>query len=48
MQEHGRLEAELARVRAAATKETQIARQVEMNLEIMRLREQLAAVKAIL
>ena len=41
-----RLEAEAARLRAAASRETQIARQVELNLELKRAEADLAAATA--
>jgi len=48
LQECARLDAEIARVRAAATKEKQIARQVQFNMELQRLRAaRLAAAKNI-
>ncbi len=37
LQECARLEAEIARLRAAAAKEKQMARQVELNLELKRV-----------
>jgi hypothetical protein len=36
LREYSRVEAEIARLRSAAEKETQIPRQVELNLEIKR------------
>lgn len=44
--ERGRLEAQIARLRAAAAKESQVARQVELNLELKRLRAEYAAAGA--
>jgi hypothetical protein len=41
-----RLEAEIARLRAAAAKEKQMARQVELNLELKRLEAERASAKA--
>lgn len=42
--EHGRLSAELAGLRATATKEKQLNRRVELNLAVRRLETQLAAI----
>ena len=42
LQECARLDVEIARLRAAAAKEKQMARRVELNLELKRLNEQLA------
>lgn len=42
LEECGHLEAEIARLRSAAAKETQIARQVELNLELKRAEAALA------
>lgn len=44
--EHQRLEAEAARLRALAGKESQIAKRVEQNQALQRLRAELAAVRA--
>ena len=44
--EHQRLEAEAARLRALAGKETQIAKRVDQNLALQRLQAELAAVRA--
>lgn len=44
--EHQRLEAEAARLRALAGKESQIAKRVEQNLALQRLQAELAAVRA--
>jgi hypothetical protein len=41
----GRLDAEIVRLRAAAAKEKQISRQVELNLELKRVETQLAAAR---
>ena len=41
-----RLEAQMARLRAAAAKERQVARQVELNLEIMRVQAEHSAAQA--
>ncbi len=46
LQECARLEAEIARLRAAAAKEKQLARQVELNLEIKRVEAAQAAALA--
>jgi len=46
LQECARLEAQITALRAAAEKETQIARQVDLNLELKRLRAGLAAARA--
>jgi hypothetical protein len=45
LREFGRLEAEAARLRAAAKKEKQIAKRVELNLELKRVEGQLAITK---
>jgi hypothetical protein len=45
LRECERLEAEIVRLRAAATKEKQVARLVDLNLEIKRLEQQLFAAK---
>lgn len=44
--EHQRLEAEAARLRALAGKESQIAKRVDQNLALQRLQAELAAVRA--
>jgi len=44
--EHQRLEAEAARLRAQAGKESQIAKRVDQNLALQRLQVELAAVRA--
>lgn len=44
--EYTRLEARLASLCAAATRETQVARQVELNLEVQRLRQALTALRS--
>jgi len=46
LQECARLEAQITALRAAAEKETQIARQVDLNLEVKHLRAGLAAARA--
>ena len=46
LQECARLEAEIARLRAAAAKEKQMARRVELNLELKRLEAAQAAARA--
>jgi len=46
LEEHTRLEGEIARLRGAAAKTKQMARQVELNLEIRRLQTALVAAKA--
>ena len=43
LRECARLEVEIARLRAAATKERQLARQVELNLELKRVEAAKAA-----
>jgi len=45
LQECARLDAEIARLRAAAAKEKQMARQVELNLELKRVQAALAVAK---
>lgn len=45
LREYTRLDAQIAALRGAAEKETQIARQVELNLEINRVKAQLAAAR---
>jgi hypothetical protein len=45
LKECARLDAEIAGLRAAATKERQIARQVELNLELKRVESRLAAAR---
>lgn len=44
--EHQRLDAEAARLRALAVKETQIAKRVELNLALQRLQAELTAARA--
>lgn len=46
LQECARLEVQITALRAAAEKETQIARQVDLNLEVKRLRAGLATARA--
>lgn len=45
LRECARLDAEIARLRAAAAKEKQVARQVELNLELKRVERQRSAVR---
>jgi hypothetical protein len=45
LRESVRLEAEIARLRAAAVREKQVTRQVELNLELKRVEAQLAAAR---
>lgn len=45
LRQHGRLDAEIARLRAAAEKETQLARQVDLNLELKRVEAQMNAAR---
>ena len=46
LQECARLDGEIARLRATATKEKQMARRVELNLELKRVEEAQAAARA--
>jgi hypothetical protein len=46
LQEYARLDAEIVRLRAAAAKEKQLARQVELNLELKRIEVAMAATRA--
>jgi len=46
LQECARLEAQITALRASAEKEAQIARQVDLNLELMRMKAGLAAARA--
>jgi hypothetical protein len=46
LQEYSRLDAEIGRLRVAAARERQMARQVELNLEIKRIEAARAAVRS--
>ena len=46
LQEHGRLESRIAELTAEGTKEKQVRRLADINLELNRLRTDLAAVRA--